>query len=280
MSNELAKAFLESLISDLKSNKLVLPTLPEVALKVREAVNDEEASISNIAKVIATDAALSARIIQVANSPLLRASRAIETLDMAVNRLGMKLVRDMVTSMVMEQMFQATTDLTDKKLRQVWEHSTMVAAISHALAAQYTKLNPELAMLAGLVHDIGVLPVITHAEDYPELLNNEAALNAVLRAVHGKIGTAILKAWHFPDELVAVAAEHENLARDSAEVDYVDVVTVANLQSYMGTDHPLAKEDWSKIPAFAKLGLNYEVNVIEMEETAENIKEVQRLLSV
>lgn len=280
MSNELAKEFLESLISDLKSNKLVLPTLPEVALKVREAVNDEDASISNIAKVIATDAALSARIIQVANSPLLRASRAIETLDMAVNRLGMKLVRDMVTSMVMEQMFQATTDLTDKKLRQVWEHSTMVAAISHALAAQFTKLNPELAMLAGLVHDIGVLPVITHAEDYPELLNNEAALNAVLGAVHGKIGTAILKAWHFPDELVAVAAEHEDLTRNSAVVDYVDVVTVANLQSYMGTDHPLAKKDWSKIPAFTKLGLNHEVNVIEMEETAEDIKEVQRLLAV
>ncbi len=280
MSNEIAKQFLESLISDLKSNKLVLPTLPEVALKVREAVNDDEASIGAIAKVIATDAALSARIIQVSNSPLLRASNAIQTLDMAVNRLGMKLVRDMVTSMVMEQMFQATTDLTDKKLRQVWEHSVTVAAISHALAAQFTKLNPELAMLAGLVHDIGVLPVITHAEDYPELLNNEAALNAVLRAVHGKIGTAILKAWNFSDELVAVASEHENLTRNSPQVDYVDIVTVANLQSYMGTDHPLAQEDWSKIPAFAKLGLSHEVNVIEMEETAEDIKEVQRLLAV
>lgn len=280
MSKEIAQQFLDSLVNDLKNNKLVLPTLPEVALKVREAVNDDDVSIGDIAKVIATDAALSARIIQVANSPLLRASKAIETLDMAVNRLGMKLVRDMVTSMVMEQMFQATTDLTDKKLRQVWEHSITVAAISHALATQFTNLNPELAMLAGLVHDIGVLPVITHAEDYPELLNNEAALNAVIRAVHGKIGKAILKAWRFPEELVAVAAEHEDLTRNSPTVDYVDVVTVANLQSYMGTDHPLANEDWSTVPAFAKLGLTHEVNVIEMEETAEGIKEVQRLLAV
>jgi putative nucleotidyltransferase with HDIG domain len=278
MSTDIAKQFLQDLLKDLESNTLVLPTLPEVALRVRDAVDDEDASIADIVKVIATDAALSARLIQVANSPLMRASKAIDSLDMAVNRLGMKLVRDMVIAMVMEQMFQATSELTDKKLRQIWEHSTTVAAISHALASQFTKLSPEQAMLAGLVHDIGALPILTKAEDYPELLENEAMLDKIIDKLHAKIGKAILQAWNFPPELIKVPAEHEDLARDSAQTDYVDVVTVANLQSYMGSNHPLAQKDWSTIPAFQKLGLNPEINVIEMEETADDIREAQRIL--
>ncbi|MGM0594584.1 MAG: HDOD domain-containing protein [Pseudomonadota bacterium] len=279
MSNEIAKQFLQDLMHDLENNTLVLPTLPEVALRVRDAVDDPDAAIGDIAKVIATDAALSARIIQVANSPLMRATQEIDSLDMAVNRLGLKLIRDMVISMVMEQMFQATSEVTDKKLRQVWEHSTAVAAISHALAAQFTRLNPQQALLAGLVHDIGALPILTKAEDYPELLENEAALDKIIDKLHGRIGKAILKAWNFPSELVKVPAEHEDLQRNSAETDYVDVVTVANLQSYMGSEHQHATEEWGNIPAFDKLGLNPEVNVIEMEETAEEIKEVQAMLN-
>ena len=280
MASDIAKQFLQELLTDLEKNRLVLPTLPEVALRVRDAVDDDNASISDIARVIATDAALSARIIQVANSPLLRASNEIDSLDMAVNRLGMKLIRDMVVSMVMQQMFQATSDVTDRKLREIWEHSTSVAAISHALAGAFTKLSPEQAMLGGLVHDIGALPILTKAEDYPELLEDEATLDLIIRKLHPKIGKAILQAWNFPSELVKVAAEHEELTRDSKQADYVDVVTVANLQSYMGGTHALSDRDWSTIPAFAKLGLSHDVNVVEMEETAENIKQAQRLLSV
>lgn len=279
MSMDIAKQFLQELLQDLENKTLVLPTLPEVALRVRDAVDDDDASISDISKVIATDAALGARLIQVANSPLMRATQEIENLDMAVNRLGLKLVRDMVISMVMEQMFQATSDVTDKKLREIWEHSTLVAAISAALASQFTKLSPQQALLAGLVHDIGALPILTKAEDYPALLENEAALDRIIDKLHSKIGHAILKAWNFPADLALVALEHENLQRDSEQIDYVDIVTVANLQSYMGTDHPMTKLDWSTVPAFAKLGLNPEINVIEMEETAEDIKEAQRLLS-
>lgn len=280
MASEIAKGFLQDLLNDLENNKLILPTLPEVALKVRDAIDDPDVSAKKISKIIATDAALSARLIQVANSPLMRASKVIDSLDMAVSRLGMQLIRDMVISMVMEQMYQATSDVTDRKLREVWEHSTSVAAFSHALAGAFTTLSPEQAMLAGLVHDIGVLPILTKAEDYPDLLEDEAALDLIIQRLHPKIGKAILQAWNFPPELVKVAAEHENLQRDSEKTDYVDVVIVANLQSLMGSKHPYASEDWSQVPAFDKLGISHNVSVIDMDETAEDVKEAQRLLNV
>jgi len=190
--------FLNELLADLENDRLVLPTLPEVALKVRDTLEDEEASMMDVAKVITSDAALSARLIQIANSPLLRASRQIDSVEAAVTRMGSDMVRNLVTSIAMEQMFQATTDATDKRLRQTWEHSTEVAAISQVLASQFSDLKPDQALLAGLVHDIGILPILTRAEDYPELLADEAMLDRIIHKAHTRLGAAILTKWLFP----------------------------------------------------------------------------------
>lgn len=275
---DLAKRFYSECLEDLERDRLVLPTLPEVALKVREVVDSTSSTIGDITRVIGTDAALSARIIQVANSPLMRPARRIESLDVAVARLGMKLVRDMATSMVMQQLFQATAEVTDRLLHELWGHAVQVAAISHALALRCSDLDPEEAMLAGLVHDIGALPLIARAEDFPSLLENEALLKSVVYKLHTHIGAAILKAWHFPEELVVVALRHEEILRDSARADYLDVVIVANLQSHLGARHPHARQDWHQVPAFAKLGLDPEVSVVDMAETAVDIEETRRLL--
>ena len=271
--------FINELLDDLENDRLVLPTLPEVAIKVRDTLEDESMGLADVAKIVTTDTALSARLIQIANSPLLRASREIESVDAAITRMGANMVRNLVTSIVMEQMFQATSDATDKRLRDVWEHSTEVAAISSALASQFTKLPPDQALLAGLVHDIGALPILSRAEDVPELLENEALLDNIIAKTHAKIGEAILRKWNFPQELIAVASEHENLARDSAQTDLVDVVIVANLQSYIGTDHPIAQTDFNKVPAFAKLGLQPDVSVVDMDETNKQIEAVKSALT-
>lgn len=280
MDTAAEEKFLDQLLSDLENDKLVLPTLPEVALRVRDTLEDENSSMLDVAKIITSDAALAARMIQVSNSPLLRASSPIESVEAAVTRMGSNMIRNLVTSMVMEQMFQATSDVTDKRLRRIWEHSTEVAAISHALASQFTKLPPEQAMLAGLVHDIGALPILTRAEDIPELLEDEATLDRIIASAHASIGAEILRKWNFPEELVAVAQEHENLQRDSANgPDYVDVVTVANLQSLVNTNHTHTKIDWSTVPAFEKLGLQSDVSIVDMDETNANIEAARSALT-
>lgn len=272
--------FLDKLLDDLENDKLVLPTLPEVALKVRDTLEDEDSSLIDVAKIINSDAALAARMIQVSNSPLLRAANPIETVESAVTRMGSNMVRNLVTSMVMEQMFQATSDVTDKRLRKIWEHSTEVAAIAHALASQFTKLQPDQAMLAGLVHDIGALPILSRAEDYPDLLDDEETLDRIINTVHSTIGAEILRKWNFPEELVAVAEDHEDLNHQSeGGPDYVDVVIVANLQSVIDTKHRHTDVDWSTVPAFEKLGLQADVSVVDMDETNANIEAARAALS-
>ena len=269
---------IDELLDDLENDRLILPTLPEVALKVRDALEDDSMGLPEVAKVITSDAALSARLIQVTNSPLLRSSRQIETVEAAVARMGGDMVRNLVMSIVMEQMFQATSDATDSRLRALWEHSTTVAAISHTLAARYTKLQADLALLIGLIHDIGALPILSHAENIPSLLHDEALLDSVIRRTHVQIGTAILAKWKFSDVVIQAIRDHENLKYDSDKVDYTDVVIVANLQSYLGTGHKLNDLDWSAIPSFKKLGLDSDVNIVDMEDTGEDIQIIKSVL--
>ncbi len=272
--------FVNELIEDLETGQLQLPTLPEVALRVRDVVDDENTNAHQIAEVIAQDAALSARLIQVANSPLYRGRNEIDRLDMVIARLGNKLVRNLVTSQVMKQMFQATHDAVDGHLRAVWEHSVEVAAISRVLAGQCPGISPDQAMLAGLLHDIGTLPILYRAEERVELLETPGLLDHLIANLHTRVGSAILRHWKFPDPLVDVAALHEDLSRQhEGGPDLVDVVQVANLQSHMGSDHRLADTDWSQVAAFQKLGMEQDIDEIELTDHVEEIEGVQELFS-
>ncbi|HHJ17196.1 MAG TPA: HDOD domain-containing protein [Gammaproteobacteria bacterium] len=274
------EVFVNELIQDLESGHLQLPTLPEVALRVRDVVDDENANANQIADIIGQDAALSARLLQVANSPLYRGRQEIDRLSMVIARLGNKLVRNLVTSQVMKQMFQATNDMVDVRLRAVWEHSVQVAAISRALAGQTANVDPDQAMLAGLLHDIGTLPILYRAEERDDLLDTPGLLDHLIENLHARIGGAILQHWKFPAALVAVAAEHEDLTRDhDGPADLVDVVQVANLQSHIDSDHVLSQTDWGAIPAFHHLGLDVDVHEIELTDVAEEIDAVQQLFN-
>lgn len=269
---------LESLQEDIANNRLVLPTLPEVALRVRDAVEDENATAGDIADIIGTDPSLSARLLQIANSPLYRARNPIDNIKTAIARLGNVQVRNLVSSLVMQQMFQATNDLLDTRMRNLWEHSSEVAAISMVLASHTPGFQKDQAMLAGLIHDIGALPILVTAEDMPELLDDEQLLDSVIHKLHPQLGEMILKSWEFPEPLVQAAACHEDLTRDhGGDADYADLVTVANLQSYFGKQHPLSKVDWSTVPAFAKLGISTDIEEVDIQENQEQIDEVKAM---
>lgn len=274
-----AEDFFNLLQKQLRGNKLVLPTLPEVALAVRDAVEREDTTANEIADMVQTDAALAARLIQVANSPLYRGRYTIENVQMAVTRLGNAQVRHLVTSLVMQQVFQASSDTLDQRLRELWEHSVQVAGICRSLAARVPGLNADQAMLAGLIHDIGHLPILVLADEIPELADSPETIDMLIERLHPEVGRMIMDAWDFPDVLAPVPVEHENIFRDNSPApDYVDIVIVANLQSHFGTDHYLSTVDWGEVPAFQKLGLDVDVQVVEIEGVAEEIEELENLL--
>lgn len=274
----LAETVQNELLEAIKNDALVLPTLPEVALRVREATEDPNVSIPALCKVIGNDAALTARLIKVVNSPLLRSNKEITDLNMAISRLGINYTSNLATGLAMEQMFQATSDVIDSKMRDVWSRSTEVAGICHALCRHFTRLMPDQATLAGLVHQIGVLPILTYAEESDALLKDSASLNHIIDRLHPMIGARILRAWDFPEQIASIPSSYLNFGRQSAQLDYIDIVQVATLQSYADSDHPLSQVDWSQVPAFAKLGLDVQSNIDDDEDLSASMEAATLML--
>lgn len=269
----------QEIIRAIESDQLVLPTLPEVALRVREVAEDPRADMEQLTAVIGNDAALSARIIKVANSPLLRSTRSLNDLKSAVMRLGMAYTTNIATGLAMEQMFQATSDLVDQRMREVWSRSSEIAGICHVLCRHYTRLRPDQATLAGLVHKIGVLPILAYAESHPALLSNSLVLDGVIDELHPILGDIILKAWRFPAELAHIPSQHLDFSRQQQNADYADIVTIALLQSYMGSDHAMAQIDYPTVSAFGRLGMDADMQYAESEDLSAEMEAAMLLLS-
>jgi HD-like signal output (HDOD) protein len=265
-SNE--QEFLDYLLDEIKTNRVVLPSLPEVAIKVRDAVDRSDLSAAKLAALIAEDAALAARLIQVANSPLYRGRTAITSLQMAVTRLGYNAVRTLLMSLAMQQIFQPTSPLLDRYFHAIWQTSVEVAAISRALAVLCPHLNVEHALLAGLIHQIGKLPILTLAEQTPILAHDQIRLDHLLEALHPQIGEVILRNWNFPQTLIEVVTEYLQWQRqpNSELADYVDVVQVAYLEHLVRSGQALPV-DLSQVNAFARLGLPPNIEVVEFKDT-------------
>lgn len=199
---------------------------------------------------------------------------------MAVSRLGNKIVSTLITSLVMQQMFTPSNKMLEEQFRKTWEQSITVSSISRALTTFTPHLNRDEAMLAGLIHQIGKLPIFMLVEKIPEFRDSPSRMSKLLEKAHPAIGKLIMDAWNFPDELKLVASEYVNFQYDSGpKADYVDVVQVAFLQSVAGTDHPASRVDCSTVPSFAKLGLATDIEILEIEGVSEEIELARSLLS-
>ncbi|RAU43253.1 MULTISPECIES: HDOD domain-containing protein [unclassified Pseudomonas] len=240
----------------IEKDTLFLPTLPEVAMKIRLAAEDSEISIAELSKVIGSDTALSARLIKVVNSPLLRPNFEVSDVLTAVRRLGVNYSCNLAIGLVVEQMFHAKSEVVETKMRDIWKLSLQVAGVANFLSAHRPHLKPDKATLAGLIHLIGVLPILTYAEDNFELLADPISLNHVIERIHPIIGERLLHSWDFPEALAIVPRQFQNFDRVSEQADYVDLVQVATVHVHEATGRAYSNLDVIRMPAASQLGLD------------------------
>ncbi|MDM7322385.1 MAG: HDOD domain-containing protein [Gammaproteobacteria bacterium] len=248
-------ALLDALIQRIESRGLNLPTLPDVALQVRTIAESQDSTAQDLVGAIARDPAIATRLVQIANSPLYRGLSKITSLPQIVSRLGMRTISQLVVSISIQQSFRARTPLIAQRMRKHWEFSIQVAALSQMLARRQRHLDPDQALLAGLTHAIGALPVYAIAEELPKLLHHPELLDQIATELQPRLGGQILRAWDFPDPLVQVVLECQNVRRaHDGPADYVDVVIVAILQARSGQDSD--EDRWSGVVAAEKLGVD------------------------
>lgn len=242
--------------ADMQAGKFRLTSLPEVAMRIRSLLDDADANVRQIADVVNRDPVIAAKIVRAANSPVYFGTAKCDTVQNAIVRLGLLTTRQLVIGFTLRDLFQSDVPLLRKLMTEMWQQSCDVAAISFVLARHTKLFDPEEAMLAGLVSDIGVLSVLNYAQSYPQLLENETLLRQWCDKLKGEVGAMVLEHWQFPDEIVEVARASEDWARcPTTRADLCDLVLVATLHSYIGKRKQPAPPRMDQVPAYQKLAL-------------------------
>lgn len=252
------KAFALELRQDIQQNRIRLPTLPTLSLEALLVVNDAASNMTDIGKIIGKDTSMATRLVRYANSPLYGGVHKVTSVKGAVIRIGVDAVRSAILNLAMHDVFTTHHTLIQDRMEGLWKHSVAVAIRAVLLASYFKQLDRGEAMLAGLIHDVGTIPVLIKASEYSVLLDKGSNLDKLVSHLHMTLGRFILSFWNFEPFLVEVAGSHDNMDRDSRgeDVDYLDIIQVANVLSYDGTDHPYTRLDLAHIPVFEKLGID------------------------
>ena len=222
--------FVSLLALELENNDIALPSLPDVVLKIRNLLEDENCDFERLSRAISMDPALVSRLFVFANSAFYnRADVKIETLDGAIGRLGIEVVRSTAMSLAMKQLYSSEKHShAAKYLRAVWARGMKLSCMAFAIARRQPALNDETAFLCGLLHEVGKLYIITKAEEFPAFLGDKTSFDAVLDTWNSQISKSIIESWGFPDDVAQSADPATYLSHDEATAPtYVDAVYVA-----------------------------------------------------
>lgn len=248
-------ALFQEIYTAYQEKKLELPPMPEVALRIRRMSDDPDVGIPELAKVVQMDAAVAGAVMHAANSPLFMGAQPVSSIRDAVVRLGLKTTHNLATSIAMRQTFQLKSSLVKERVQALWERSVNVSALSYVIAKRQGRpFDPDRALLAGLLHEIGTVPILSYVEKN-KLQPGADELDHIIAKLSSMIGVLILSYWGLDGELITVVEESQNWSRDAApEPDYADIVLVA--RAYAGaTGTGPQSPPLAELPALKKLNL-------------------------
>ena len=272
-SNEFV--FIKSLTAELSAKELIFPTSLNTTMKIRHALNHEGVSNDTLARIVGTEPVLSAQVLRFCNSAAFNRSNAQTTnLRTATMRLGFAVIRNIAISVGMKQLSEfRTAGEFSQRIEGLWSRSVRVAALSYVIARNLTKINPDKAMMAGLLHDVGKFYILSRARHHAPLFSSERALWDIVDQWHANIGAAILENWDIPDEIRSAVIEHRSLHRThSGAPDLIDVLTAADILDGHFYANSAVMLDWDALPhALAHLQLDHEKSATLMQDTKEEL---------
>lgn len=248
-----------------------IPQMPEAAVRIRKLLDNPLTSTEQLARVINGNPPLAAYLMQFSSSPLIRSARPCASLRDLLDRLGTRQLADLVLGFSLQHLFESTDPMLLQIFRLRWRNARERAAHC-AVLAQRTGISMDDAMLAGLLQDIGSLPLLSELEHWPEVPRDGATLVELCESLSGNLGALILKHWQLPPTIIECARLYGQWQREhDGSADMADLVLLASaLQAGHEPEEPL--------PAQRKLGLEQPLASLR-EELADELNMWKRLLA-
>ncbi len=244
---------LQAFTQHLHDDELEIPSLPNIAIELRKAMQ-EEIGIHEAVKIIQLDPIISAKLIEVANCPLYLAAVPAKSCFEAVNRIGLNATRNLVISLSIKNIFKSNSVKIKKYLNSLWKNSLYLSNLCFVLASVNKQSNPEEALLAGLISDIGIVPFLNFTANLPSDYYTNDELKLAIPIVKGVVGAHILRKWGFTEEFIQVPLMSEDWYQNSGDsMTYTDIVLLSRLHTKIGRKGHSDLPAITSIPAASKL---------------------------
>jgi len=268
--------------TSLASDESIFPSLPEITIRLRKTLNDPNCDINTAAKLLKIDPGLSAFILRMANSAHYLTRSPPEDIESALRRIGLGNISRLATTFAIRSSFETTSPVLKKHLIAAYRNATKVSVISYFLAGRFSGFDPSKAMLAGLLQDISLPPIMLHLSERPGMLDDPIIRVAAVDKLAPLVGVLILKKWGFDDELIEVVRSRKQWQRDPGKKpDLSDIVLIARLHALIGTPEFHDSPAFDEIPAFHKLPfgeLTPGHSLKMLEDSREELAELSRML--
>ena len=254
LMSDVERSIYNEIMQAVESGTLQLPSLPEIALRIRKAVEEPGVDTDQISRLMELDPALSARLIKVANSPVTQGVDPIRSMRDVVARMGLKMTRSLVLSFSAAQLFKSQHPVLKKQMKKFYAHSIEIASICYSLGTRVNSLEADELLLAGLIHDIGVVPIIAYIEKTGLEFTDESEIESIIYSLRVAVGVMVVKSWDLPKEMLNVVTHAEHWMRDSGgDLCAEDVIIIAQIYDCLRRKQVTHLPDFAKVPAFNKM---------------------------
>jgi HD-like signal output (HDOD) protein len=251
--------FVQTLAAELSRGDVELPGFPEIVMRIRRMLADENVTAERLARVVGAEPVIAARLMRMAASAALNpAGKPIADLRSAIHRVGLDTVRSATLAFAVHQLRQSS-ELRglEKPLEMLWQRSVLVASLSFVLARRLSGLSPDAALLAGLLQGLGRLYILTRASRHRSLFADVASYQAIERDWHLSIACALLENWGLPEEIVQAVRESEDYAREPrGSISLSEVLVAASLIAVHQTQPELLDARLRSVRPVARLQLD------------------------
>ncbi len=230
---------------------LSLPTLPVVATLILEELGEEEVDFQRLARIITADAALTARILKIANSALFSPVDNIDCILTALTRLGTTLVTNIALSFVLVHAFNKRALRSAFDFNYFWRHALTSAVAAKLLHSELYNDDDSNIFISGLLHNIGILIAGSQYPEYCDLFGSEASVgenlsakeHAVFGFTHSQLGAEVLQAWKIPASItMPILYHHDPEAAPPLYRDAAFILQVADKIADMFHSRPSANK--------------------------------------
>ena len=244
----------QQLLQRARDRTLPLPEMPGIALRIRSTLARKDFRLDEIAAIINGSPSVVSRLLKVANSALFGTQTQCESARSALMRLGVEKSQSIVTSLLLRDLFGSTVAQLRTRMEKRWRHATEIAALAATLAPLAPHLQPEHALLTGLLHEIGGLAVIRLVEANRVLLTEPELVQVMLDALTPALSGMMLESWGFDADVVAAARHQQHWFREQdGPADYADLLLLAHLHNQAPDRARLELPRLDETPAYARL---------------------------